>query len=212
MVNEADGLAVPGHRLALARSQLSRYQVAAGDRRISPAAGPGRAWRRPILLLPEDGQASVTLGCMNDTATALLSILGSWLTNGALLWLGRTWISERLKQSIANEYAVAFERHKADLERANAADLERVKASYADQRAIRALGEDSFREAMRVSHTKRVEAIQIIWDAINRVSEGLPPVMTYVDVLPEKDLPDLLTSKRGRAALDALRTSSWTSF
>lgn len=159
-----------------------------------------------LLLLPTLRiHRRVLRSCaMSDTGTALLSILGSWLSGGALLWLGRTWISERLKQSIANEYALALERHKADLAAANAADLERVKASYADQRAIRALGEDSFREAMRVSHTKRVDAIQVIWDAIIKVSEGAPPVMTYVDVLFEKDLPNLLTSRRGRAALDAL--------
>ncbi len=83
-----------------------------------------------------------TVTRMSDAATALVSILGSWVTGGILLWLGRTWISERLKQSIANEYAHALERHKADLAAANAIDLERVKASYAHERAVHALGEE----------------------------------------------------------------------
>jgi len=145
---------------------------------------------------------------MTDTATALVSILGSWLTGGALLWLARTWISERLKQSIANEYAHTLERHKADLAAANAIDLERVKASYAHERAVRSLGEDSFREAMRVGHAKRVEAIQVIWDAIIKVGEGAPPVLTHIDVLSETALSTILTSSGGRANLDVVNGKS----
>jgi hypothetical protein len=120
------------------------------------------------------------------------------------MWLARTWISERLRQSISNEYAHALERHKAELAAANAVDLERVKASYAQERAVRSLGEDSFREAMRVSHVKRVAAVEAIWSAIIKLGEDAPPVLMYVDVLSEKDLPILLTSRRARPALDAL--------
>ena len=69
---------------------------------------------------------------------------------------------ERLHQAIAHEYAEKLERHKAELAAANAIELERLRSEQAQERAIRSLGEDHLREALRVTHSKRIEAIDKI--------------------------------------------------
>jgi len=46
---------------------------------------------------------------------AILSILSGGLAGAALVWLLRSWISERLQQSIRHEYSQKLETHKAEL-------------------------------------------------------------------------------------------------
>lgn len=69
---------------------------------------------------------------------ALLSILSGGLGGGLLVWLLRSWISERLKQSVRHEYSQKLETHKAEL-----------KAEYEKQL-----------ELYRVELNSRMEAIR----------------------------------------------------
>jgi len=45
----------------------------------------------------------------------ILSILSGGISGGLLVWLLRSWISERLRQAIQHEYAQKLETHKAEL-------------------------------------------------------------------------------------------------
>jgi hypothetical protein len=54
---------------------------------------------------------------------AVLSLLGGAFGGGLLVWLFRSWISERLKQSIQHEYAQKLETYKAELNAATQAVL-----------------------------------------------------------------------------------------
>jgi hypothetical protein len=69
---------------------------------------------------------------MKDFQDFLLYILFSGVLSTLLasivLWLGRTWISERLRQSIKSEYEAKLESHKAQLKAQNDVELERLRS------------------------------------------------------------------------------------
>jgi len=58
----------------------------------------------------------------------LVSGVLSTLLASSVLWLGRTWISERLHQSIKAEYDAKLESHKAQLKAQNDVELERLRS------------------------------------------------------------------------------------
>lgn len=58
----------------------------------------------------------------------LASTVFSSLIVGALIWLTRSWISERLKNSIRSEYDQKLETHKAQLKSQSDVALERIRA------------------------------------------------------------------------------------
>jgi hypothetical protein len=77
---------------------------------------------------------------MPDSLTILLSLLSSSALSGALLFLFRNWISERLKASIQHEYDQKLESHKAKLEAESAIAIEHLKAQLqisATERSIK---------------------------------------------------------------------------
>lgn len=62
-----------------------------------------------------------------------VQLISSITTAGALttflIWISRSWISERLKGSIANEYSQKLETHKAELLAQNSVEIEKLKAT-----------------------------------------------------------------------------------
>lgn len=59
----------------------------------------------------------------------ITSVVSSALVSGAVVWLSKTWISERLKNAIKNEYDQKLETHKAELKAANDIELEKLRSS-----------------------------------------------------------------------------------
>ena len=59
----------------------------------------------------------------------ITSIVSSALVSGAVVWLSKAWISERLKNAIKNEYDQKLESHKAQLKAANDIELEKLRSS-----------------------------------------------------------------------------------
>ncbi len=67
---------------------------------------------------------------MEEFVLAVLSsTAASTILVGGLAWLNRSWLSERLKQSIQAEYSQKLETHKAQLKGQNALEMERLRAS-----------------------------------------------------------------------------------
>ena len=58
----------------------------------------------------------------------LLSGVLSTLLASIVLWLGRAWISERLRHSIKSEYDAKLESHKSQLKAQNDVELERLRS------------------------------------------------------------------------------------
>lgn len=71
--------------------------------------------------------------------TVISSAAVSAVLSGLLLWLTKTWISERLKNAIKAEYDIKLESHKAQLKAESDVALEQLKSSLsiaANQRNI----------------------------------------------------------------------------
>ena len=82
---------------------------------------------------------------MNEIAT----IASSVGLSGLLVWLTKSWISERLKNAIKHEYDEKLETHKAQLKREYDKEIEEFKAHLqiaAAERNIRQIGRASCRE------------------------------------------------------------------
>lgn len=74
---------------------------------------------------------------MLETITA--SILSSAFVTGLLLWLVRSWISERLKNAIRYEYDQKLESHKIQIRHESERELEHIRAELqidAERRSI----------------------------------------------------------------------------
>jgi len=82
----------------------------------------------------------------------LTSAAVSVVLSGALVWLTKSWISERLKNSIKNEYDQKLETHKAQLKAQSEVEIERLRS----QLSISAMEHE-----VRFSrlHEKRAEVI-----------------------------------------------------
>lgn len=61
--------------------------------------------------------------------TVISSAAVSSVLAGLLLWLTKTWISERLKNAIKNEYDEKFETHKSQLKAQTDVEIEKLKSS-----------------------------------------------------------------------------------
>lgn len=72
---------------------------------------------------------------MLDTIVA--AILSSTAATGILIWLTKSWISERLRNSIRHEYDQKLESHKALLKYQADAELEKIKAELQIEAAKR---------------------------------------------------------------------------
>lgn len=143
-----------------------------------------------------------------DTDTMLDTTVAQLLSNGVLtlflVWLSKTWLSERLRHSIAHEYAQLLEKFKLELSAEHAISLERSRAEHAQARALRAVGEDYLREAARVAHAKRIDAIQSLWSSLLDVTAAVPEVVVFGDVLATEELAALPSKSPPPPMLDKL--------
>ncbi|MFN4166116.1 MAG: hypothetical protein ACK4GK_16180 [Ferrovibrio sp.] len=66
---------------------------------------------------------------MTDIIVQIISQIGiAALTASGLIFLARTWMSERIKNSIKNEYDQKLETHKAELKAKSEIEIERLKS------------------------------------------------------------------------------------
>ena len=108
------------------------------------------------------------------TAPGFLSGLGGC---ALLLWLGKSWVSERLRSSIKHEYDIALrgieadlasklETHKAELDKNNAVDIERLRSDLAIERVETEL-------PLRNLLEKRAEVIEELQDLLSSLQAAL---------------------------------------
>lgn len=104
---------------------------------------------------------------------ALLNILYGGLGGGLLVWLLRSWISERLKQSIRHEYSEKLETHKAELRAELNTRMEAVRHQYELDKQKRSLFFDHQREAFASLLSKIAEVKNGWFEAGYEPYEGL---------------------------------------
>jgi hypothetical protein len=110
----------------------------------------------------------------------ITSIVSSVLVSGVVVWLSKTWISERLKNAIKNEYDQKLEIHKAQLKAANDIELEKLRSSYNILAIERRIEYSKLYE-------KRADAITEVYALLNDVYTW---IQEYTKVfVPVGDLP-----------------------
>lgn len=99
---------------------------------------------------------------MSDLTTFLItSLFSSAALTAALLWLSKSWISERLKNAIAHEYGEKLESHKALLKAQSDVEIERLRSQLsrtATEHQVRFAG----------LHSKRADVIAEAYDLLVR--------------------------------------------
>lgn len=132
-----------------------------------------------------------------------LSILSSAAFSGVLacglLWLSRAWLSERLKNSIAHEYAQKLETYKAQLLAQNQIALATLQAELQKEAAIRSAVQSAASERQRVAMGNRLSAIDRIWKAVLALRNSSPHLMTLLDILTVDEYKSLTADTRLKA-------------
>jgi hypothetical protein len=126
---------------------------------------------------------------MKELLLSIISSLAfSGLLTGALVFLAKSWISQRLKSAIEHEYAEKLEYYKTCLKTEHDLALERLKASNAQNQAIQAAATASFTATHTRAQEKRLQALETFWKATTQLraksSEALLPLFDIV--LPDQ--------------------------
>ena len=128
----------------------------------------------------------------NIYQTIVTSIISSAAVSGILLWLLRTWISERLKNAIKHEYDQKIETHKAILKSQADIEIERLKSQ---------LTIEAERHNVRFSRVFD-EIAETVAGVYERIVSFHNAVGIYVGVLEWNDTPS--KKERREAAAKAL--------
>jgi len=98
--------------------------------------------------------------------TIITAILSSSIISGLLIWMTKSWIAERLKNSIKHEYDQKLESHKAQLKYEADTEIEKIKAE---------LQIEAHRNSVNYStlHSKRAEYITQLYSRLVNLYEGI---------------------------------------
>lgn len=110
----------------------------------------------------------------NDLAITLISSVGaSGVLTAALVWLARTWMSERLQQSIKHEYEQKIESFKASVKSQYDVELEKLKS---DLKVASIEHEVKFKRL----HEKRADVVAETYALLRKMHRSLSE---YVSIL-----------------------------
>jgi hypothetical protein len=122
--------------------------------------------------------ALATLASAGASAV-LLAILG---------WLLRSWIGERLRASIKHEYDDRLEKLKAELKSQGDGQLASLKSEMDRQAEKLRIASASFAEMQKATVTKKIEAVDDLWQTIISGRKSLPDILQLLDRI---DIPRL---------------------
>jgi hypothetical protein len=125
------------------------------------------------------------------TLQILTSAVVSSLLTGLLLWLTKSWISERLKNAIKNEYDEKLETHKAQLKAQSDVEIEKLRSQ---------LNITATEHEVRFSrlHEKRAEVIAETYSLLQELFTRLAYYVKFYE--PAGDMPK---AERRKAAAEA---------
>lgn len=138
----------------------------------------------------------------------ILTIVSSLTLSGALtaalVFLAKNLISTRLKQSIEHEYSAKLETYKHSLKAEHEIAVERLRASNAQDSAIRSAATASFTEGHKAALEKRLSAIESTWKSINYLRSNTFDALNKLDIILPSEFQTFLTNANMRRALDDL--------
>jgi hypothetical protein len=109
----------------------------------------------------------------SELASLFLATITSGVVTSLILYLAKSWITERLKQAIAHEYAQKLEAHRAALKSDYDLQLERLRAENTKQLAVEASARSSLSDAYKAAHERRITAIERAWAIMLNVDPAI---------------------------------------
>ena len=103
--------------------------------------------------------------------------------SGAIIWLGRSWISERLKNSIKHEYDLKLSVTNYELKSQADTQTAQLKASIEKEAEKIRFATSSVGESQKAVITRKLEAIDTLWIGVLSIRENVPVVMGFIDIL-----------------------------
>lgn len=117
---------------------------------------------------------------MSQFLTSLLSSAGvSALLATAIVWLGRTYISENLKASIKHEYEQKLAVHNAEIKASIDREAEKIRFAAS-----------SFGEVQKAVIDRKLAGVDALWEGVLRLRHNVPPVVMIMDVMTEDEYGD----------------------
>lgn len=113
----------------------------------------------------------------------LTTIATSATVTGLLVWLGRTWIGERLKASIQHEYNQHLAALNAQLKMQGDETAAKLKSAIDREAEKLKLASQSFGEVQKAAISKRLAAIEETWGTVLELHDTIPPAVRYLDIL-----------------------------
>ena len=125
---------------------------------------------------------------LQQFALTVISSAGvSVVLSGAVVWLAREWIGERLRSSIRHEYDQRLATLNAELRIQGDAQLASLKAELDKQAEKLRIVSSSFTEVQKASIVRKLEAIDALWSGILSARGMVPPIMAFMDILTEDE-------------------------
>lgn len=121
----------------------------------------------------------------------LLNIISSAAVSGALsgalIWLSRNWISERLKNSIKHEYDQKLEAHKAKLKIENDVALLELNTKIEREVSLYVAAHASFAEGQKAAMERKLTAIDKLWESTVALDKSLLPITAFITVITAEE-------------------------
>lgn len=108
---------------------------------------------------------------MNYLLSILSSVVTSSVLTATLVFLSKTWMSERIKNSIKNEYDVKLEEHKNKLKKDTDKEIETIKSDL-----MRFAQKDKIR--FEIIYKRRIEIIETVHKLIRDIHESTRKYIT----------------------------------
>ena len=139
------------------------------------------------------------------------SVIFSGLLTATLIFLAKSWISQRLKSAIEHEYAQKLETYKAYLTSEHALALEELKTRNAECQAVQADARASFTASHIIGHEKKLQSLETFWSAIVQLRGATSTAaFIFLDIYLPEEYDTLLTNKNVTPDLDRLTEKSLT--
>ncbi len=128
---------------------------------------------------------------MSEIQEMLLTVLSSAAVSaalaGAVVWLGRTWISERLKTSIKYEYDLKLSSINIELKAQADTQAFQLKSEIEKEAEKIRFATSTINESQKIVITRKLDGIDTLWSGVLKVRECVPGIMGIIDILTDDE-------------------------
>jgi len=128
----------------------------------------------------------------------------STLFASGLIWLTKSWISTRLKNSIQHEYEQKLESYKATLKAEHEIALAELKADLEKGTALHIASHTSFSQGQKAAMERKLIAVDKLWESILSLRNSSPAILTFVDLLTPIEFKSITSNKEFNELLSEL--------